>query len=125
MQIIEFISQKYRIVVSGPTTFVALLNSLQMGFKTLAIEKRTSEVWQLLGIVKSEFMKFGDILDKTNKKLLEISNTMELASRKSRTIERKLKKVESLPVQDENDFYELDSSNFISINSSLDDENVE
>ena len=121
----ETISQKYRVVISGPTTFVALLNSLQMGFKTLAIEKRSSEVWQLLGMVKSEFSKFGDILDKTNKKLLEISNTMELASKKSRTIERKLKKVESLPVQDENDFYELDSSNFISINSSLDDENVE
>lgn len=121
----ETISQKYRVVISGPTTFVALLNSLQMGFKTLAIEKRSSEVWQLLGMVKSEFSKFGDILDKTNKKLLEISNTMELASKKSRTIERKLKKVESLPVQDENDFYELDSSNFISLNSSLDDENVE
>lgn len=121
----ETISQKYRVVISGPTTFVALLNSLQMGFKTLAIEKRSSEVWQLLGMVKSEFSKFGDILDKTNKKLLEISNTMELASKKSRTIERKLKKVESLPVQDENDFYELDSSNFISINSSSDDENVE
>lgn len=121
----ETISQKYRVVISGPTTFVALLNSLQMGFKTLAIEKRSSEVWQLLGMVKSEFSKFGDILDKTNKKLLEISNTMELASRKSRTIERKLKKVESLPVQDENDFYELDSSNFISLNSSLDDEDVE
>lgn len=121
----ETISQKYRVVISGPTTFVALLNSLQMGFKTLAIEKSSSEVWQLLGMVKSEFSKFGDILDKTNKKLLEISNTMELASRKSRTIERKLKKVESLPVQDENDFYELDSSNFISINSSSDDENVE
>lgn len=121
----ETISQKYRVVISGPTTFVALLNSLQMGFKTLAIEKRSSEVWQLLGMVKSEFSKFGDILDKTNKKLLEISNTMELASKKSRTIERKLKKVESLPVQDENDFYELDSSNFISLNSSLDDENGE
>ncbi len=101
----EFISQKYRIVVSGPTTFVALLNSLQMGFRTLAIEKRTSEVWQLLGMVKSEFTKFGDILDKTNKKLLEISSTMELASKKSRTIEKKLKNVEALPVGDEKEFY--------------------
>lgn len=109
----EFISQKYRIVVSGPTTFVALLNSLQMGFKTLAIEKRTSEVWQLLGTVKSEFGKFGDILDKTNKKLLEISNTMELASRKTRTIERKLKNVEALPVSDENSFYEIDNNNYL------------
>lgn len=108
--LIEFISQKYRIVVSGPTTFVALLNSLQMGFKTLAIEKRTSEVWQLLGIVKSEFMKFGDILDKTNKKLLEISSTMELASKKSRTIERKLKNVEALPIGNENEFYGIEST---------------
>ncbi len=106
----EFISQKYRIVVSGPTTFVALLNSLQMGFKTLAIEKRTSEVWQLLGVVKSEFGKFGDILDKTNKKLIEITNTMELASKKTRTIEKKLKNVEALPISNENDFYTIDSS---------------
>ena len=105
----EVLSQKYRIVVSGPTTFVALLNSLQMGFKTLAIEKRTSEVWQLLSVVKSEFMKFGDILDKTNKKLLEISSTMEQASRKTRTIERKLKKVEALPISDENEFYNSDN----------------
>lgn len=105
----EFISQKYRIVVSGPTTFVALLNSLQMGFKTLAIEKRTSEVWQLLGIVKSEFSKFGELLDKTNKKLLEISSTMELATKKTRTIERKLKKVEALPISNEEEFYSNDS----------------
>ena len=106
----EFISQKYRIVVSGPTTFVALLNSLQMGFRTLAIEKRTSEVWQLLGMVKTEFAKFGDILDKTNKKLIEISSTMELASRKTRTIERKLKKVEALPISSQEDFYSNDST---------------
>ena len=77
-----------------------------MGFKTLAIEKRTSEVWQLLGIVKTEFSKFGDILDKTNKKLLEISNTMEQATKKTRTIERKLKNVEALPSADsDNNFY--------------------
>ena len=111
----ELISQKYRITVAGPTTFVALLNSLQMGFKTLAIEKRTSEVWQLLGMVKSEFTKFGDILDKTNKKLLEISSTMELASRKSRTIERKLRKVEALPVSNENDFYGNELTDVIQI----------
>lgn len=102
----ETLSQKYRVVVSGPTTFVALLNSLQMGFKTLAIEKRSSEVWQLLGMVKSEFSKFGDLLDKTNKKLQEISNTMDLATRKTRTIERKLKNVEQLPAS--SDFYMLD-----------------
>ena len=111
----ELIAQKYRITVAGPTTFVALLNSLQMGFKTLAIEKRTSEVWQLLGMVKSEFTKFGDILDKTNKKLLEISSTMELASRKSRTIERKLRKVEALPVSNENEFYGNELTDVIQI----------
>ncbi|MEG2348388.1 MAG: DNA recombination protein RmuC [Clostridia bacterium] len=109
----ELISQKYRIVVSGPTTFVALLNSLQMGFKTLAIEKRTSEVWQLLGMVKTEFVKFGDILEKTNKKLNEISSTMELASKKTRTIERKLKSVEALPIANQSDFYSTDATDAI------------
>lgn len=120
----EFISQKYRIVVSGPTTFVALLNSLQMGFKTLAIEKRTSEVWQLLGTVKTEFGKFGDILEKTNKKLLEISSTMDLASKKTRTIERKLKNVEALPVASETEFYNTDFTNTIyGLDEAIQDEN--
>ena len=108
--LIETLTQKYRVVVSGPNTFVALLNSLQMGFRTLAIEKRSSEVWKLLGGVKSEFEKFGDLLDKTNKKLQEISNTMEKASAKTRTIQRKLKNVESLPVTDEDYFYSLPDS---------------
>ena len=91
------LQEKYRIVISGPTTLAALLNSLQMGFKTLAIEKRASEVWSILAAVKTEFTKFGDILDKTQKKLQEAGNTIETASRKSRTIERKLRGVESLP----------------------------
>ena len=104
----ETLNQKYRVVVAGPSTFIALLNSLQMGFRTIAIEKRSSEVWELLGVVKTEFSKFGDLLDKTNKKLIEISNTMSDATRKTRTIERKLKNVEALPVSDENDFYNLD-----------------
>lgn len=107
----EVLSQKYRVVVSGPSTFIALLNSLQMGFRTLAIQKRSSEVWELLGTVKTEFSKFGDLLDKTNKKLMEISNTMSDATRKTRTIERKLKNVEALPISD-NEFYDiLDVSN--------------
>ncbi|MBR6641049.1 MAG: DNA recombination protein RmuC [Clostridia bacterium] len=103
----ETLSQKYRVVISGPSTFVALLNSLQMGFRTLAIEKRSSEVWELLGIVKTEFTKFGDLLEKTNKKLVEISNTMSDATRKTRTIEKKLKNVEALPVSDEAAFYDI------------------
>ena len=108
--LIETLSQKYRVVVSGPTTFVALLNSLQMGFRTLAIEKRSSEVWNLLGTVKSEFEKFGDLLDKTNKKLQEIGNTMAKASTKTRVIQRKLKDVVALPVSDEDEFYGLDAA---------------
>ena len=93
----EKLQSDYRVVVTGPTTLAALLNSLQMGFKTLAIEKRSSEVWQILGAVKAEFSKFGDILEKTEKKLQEASNTISLASQKSRTIERQLKGVQSLP----------------------------
>ena len=91
------LQEKYRVVISGPTTLAALLNSLQMGFKTVAIEKRSSEVWSILATVKSEFVKFGDILDKTKKKLQEAGNTIDTASQKSKTIERKLKNVESLP----------------------------
>ncbi|BAF60858.1 MAG: DNA recombination protein RmuC [Pelotomaculum sp.] len=90
--------REYRVVVTGPTTLSALLNSLQVGFRTLAIEKRSSEVWALLGAVKAEFSKFGDILEKTRKKLQEASNTIETAARKSRTIEKKLKDVQELPV---------------------------
>lgn len=106
-ELCQLLQQKYRVTITGPTTFIALLNSLQMGFRTLAIEKRSSEVWQLLGNVKSEFSKFGDLLDKTNKKLSEIANTMSTASRKTRTIERKLKNVETLPIENESTFYLL------------------
>lgn len=95
----ELLQTKYRILVAGPSTLAALLNSLQMGFRTLQIEKRSSEVWTLLGVVKGEFSKFGDILDKTHKKLQEAGNTIELASRKSRNIERKLKRVEGVDVE--------------------------
>ncbi|MGI6585665.1 MAG: DNA recombination protein RmuC [Lutisporaceae bacterium] len=96
----DYLQRQYRIVIAGPTTLVALLNSLQMGFKTLAIEKRSSEVWNLLGAVKTEFGKFGDILDKTRKKLQEASNTIEDAARKSRSIGRKLKNVQELSAED-------------------------
>lgn len=87
----------YRVVLTGPTTLAALLNSLQMGFKTLAVERRSSEVWALLGAVKTEFGRFGEMLDKTQKKLQEASNSIDTAARKSRTIERKLRQVEEIP----------------------------
>jgi DNA recombination protein RmuC len=96
----DFLQREHRITVTGPSTLSAFLNSLQMGFRTLAIEKRSSEVWALLGTVKTEFGKFGDILEKTQKKLKEASNTIENAARKSRNIERKLRKVAELPAAD-------------------------
>jgi DNA recombination protein RmuC len=96
----ETLQREYRVVVTGPTTLAALLNSLQMGFRTLAIEQRSSEVWQLLGAVKTEFGKFGDILDKTQKKLQEASNTIEDAARRGRAIERKLRGVQELPASE-------------------------
>ncbi len=97
----EKIQTENKVIITGPTTLAAILNSLQMGFRTLAIEKRSSEVWTLLGAVKSEFGKFGEILDKTQKKLQEASNTIDDASKRTRVIERKLKDVQALPNSDE------------------------
>jgi DNA recombination protein RmuC len=95
--LMELLQREYRVTVAGPNTLAAFLNSLQMGFRTLAIERRSSEVWQLLAAVKTEFARFGDILDKTQKKLQEASKTIEDASKKSKTIEQKLRNVQSLP----------------------------
>lgn len=96
----ETLQRDYRVVVTGPTTITALLNSLHMGFRTLAIQKRSSEVWKLLGVVKSEFGKFGDVLEKTQKKLQEASNTINQAATRSRVIERQLRNVEEVPATD-------------------------
>jgi len=96
----DSLQRDYRIVVTGPTTLAALLNSLQMGFRTLAIEKRSSEVWELLGAVKTQFSKFGEVLAKTKKKLQEASNTIGQAEVRTRVIERKLNKVQELPQTD-------------------------
>jgi len=95
----EELQREYKVVITGPTTLTAVLNSLQMGFRTLAIEKRSSEVWEILGAVKTEFGKFGEVLAKTQKKLQEASNEIENAGRRSRAIERKLKEVQQLPEQ--------------------------
>ena len=96
----EFLQREYNVMLTGPTTIAALLNSLQMGFRTLAIEKRASEVWNLLGAIKTEFSRFGDILVKTHKQLTAASNTIEGATRKTRTIERKLRDVQGLPAKE-------------------------
>jgi len=97
---VEKIQQDYRIVIAGPTTLSAILNSLRIGFRTLAIEKRSSEVWELLGAVKNQFSKFGDVLAQTKKKLQEASNTIDKAEVRTRVIERKLSKVQELPQTD-------------------------
>ena len=94
--LLDVLQREYRVVLTGPTTLAAILNSLQIGFRTLAIEKRSSEVWVLLGMVKKEFGLFATLLEKTQKKLQEASNTIEDAAKKTRTIERKLKNVEGL-----------------------------
>ena len=96
----DSLQRDYRIVVTGPTTLAALLNSLQMGFRTLAVEKRSSEVWELLGAVRTQFSKFGEVLAKTKKKLQEASNTIGQAEVRTRVIARKLSKVQELPQTD-------------------------
>lgn len=94
------LQQKYRIVVAGPTTLAAILSSLRMGFQTLAIEKRASEVWEVLGAVKTEFGKFGGILADVKRQLGTVSRTIEKAEVRTRAMERKLRSVEQLPEQD-------------------------
>ena len=95
--LVEALQRDHRISLVGPTTLLATLSSLQMGFRTLALEKRSAEVWQVLGAVKTEFGKFGDILAKTKKKLAEASSTIDLAEVRTRAMTRQLRVVEALP----------------------------
>ena len=97
--LLESLQRECRVAIMGPTTLGAILNSLQMGFRTLAIEQRSSEVWSVLGAVKAEFAKFGGVLEKVQKKLQEASNTVEQAATRSRVLQRKLKKVQELPAE--------------------------
>ena len=96
----EALQRDYKVVITGPTTLAALLNSLQLGFRTLAIEKRSSEVWNLLGAVRTEFSKFGIVLEKTRKKIQEAGNHIDQATTRTRVIERKLRDVQGLPQGD-------------------------
>ncbi len=96
----EVLQRNYRVSLAGPTTLAAMLNSLQMGFRTLAIEQRSAEVWAVLGAVKTEFGKFGEALAHTRKKLDEASNSIAKAETRTRQLSRKLKEVEALPVAD-------------------------
>ena len=92
----DALQREYRVNVTGPTTLAALLNSLQMGFRTLAIQQRSSEVWSVLGAVKQEFGKFGEVIDRVQKKLQEATNAMDGAATRTRAIERKLRDVQEL-----------------------------
>ena len=94
----QLLQQEYKVIVTGPTTLSAILNSLQMGFRTLAIQKRSSEVWQVLGAIKTEFGKFGVLLERTQKKLNEANSELDkLVGVRTRIIQRKLKEVQELP----------------------------
>lgn len=99
--LVETLQKDFKIVVTGPTTLGAILNSLQMGFRTLAIQKRTSEVWNVLGAVKTEFGKFGGLLEKVQKNLQNAGDQLEeVMGKRTRAIERKLRQVEALPVEE-------------------------
>ena len=107
--LVESLQKDYKIIVTGPTTLGAILNSLQMGFRTLAIQKRTSEVWGVLGAVKTEFGKFGGMLEKVQKNLQSAGDQLEeVMGKRTRAIERKLRQVEALPVEDSSKMLSLD-----------------
>ncbi|MFH1290194.1 MAG: DNA recombination protein RmuC [Nanoarchaeota archaeon] len=108
--LIEVIQRECRVVIAGPTTLWSILNSLQMGFRTLAIQKRSSEVWNLLAAVKTEWTKYGDVLDAVQNKLHQASDTIENAKRRSRAVGRKLKDVQELPVGEAATFLPIDTS---------------
>jgi DNA recombination protein RmuC len=93
----DALQRDFKVMIAGPTTLAAMLNSLQMGFRTLAIEKRSAEVWSLLGAVRTEFSKFGQVLEKTSKKLQEAGNHIDAAAVRTRSIEKKLKGVQEMP----------------------------
>ncbi len=105
--LVSQLQQDYRVVVSGPTTIAALLNSLRLGFRSLAIEQQASEVWQVLGAVKTEFGRFGDVLAKVKKQLATASNTIESTERRTRAMARTLREVEQLPGAESDELLEL------------------
>ncbi|MGY4828674.1 DNA recombination protein RmuC [Sphaerotilaceae bacterium SBD11-9] len=115
--LMEALQREYRVMLAGPTTLLATLNSLQMGFRTLALEKRSVEVWEVLGAVKTEFAKFGEVLAKTKKKLDEAANQIDAAQTRANVMNRKLKSVEALP--------ESSAQALLPLAASLEDEGTE
>ena len=110
--LMEALSRDHRITLAGPTTLLAMLSSLQMGFRTLALEKRSSEVWQVLGAVKTEFGKFGDVLAKVKSQTETVLNTLSSAEQRSRVMGKALRNVEALP--------DIDSARLIPLDKDLD-----
>ena len=110
--LIECLQRDHRITLAGPTTLLAMLNSLQMGFRTLALEKRSSEVWQVLGAVKTEFGKFGDVLAKVKSQTETVLNTLNSAEQRSRVMGKALRNIEALP--------EADAARLIPLDKGLD-----
>jgi DNA recombination protein RmuC len=109
--LVELLQREFRVIVTGPTTLGAILNSLQMGFRTLAIEKRSSEVWTVLAAVKTEFGKFGGMLEKVQKNLETAGSQLdEVIGKRTRAIERKLRQVQELPSERSVDILSLDST---------------
>ena len=104
---VEELQRKFRVIIAGPTTLAALLSSLRMGFRTLAIEKRSSEVWKILAAVKTEFGKFGDVLSRVKKQLQTASNTIDQTSVRTRAMERQLRSVEELPTAESQNLLNL------------------
>ncbi len=119
--LIDIIQREHQVTLAGPTTLAAILNSLQMGFRTLAIERRSGEVWRLLAAVKTEFGTFGDILARTKKQLESVSNTLDAAEVRTRSIERKLRGVEVLPEAEAAQLLREQPSLVIDVNPSNDE----
>ncbi len=105
MGLVEVLQREYKVNIAGPSTMAALLNSLQMGFKTLAVQKRSAEVWKILGGVKTEFDKFNDVLVMTQQRLDQANKELDkLVGVRTRQIQRQLKDVESVPLSEQNLF---------------------
>ncbi|HEV8241925.1 MAG TPA: DNA recombination protein RmuC [Thermoanaerobaculia bacterium] len=113
--LVEQLQDTYRVVVAGPTTLAALLSSLRMGFRTLAIEQRASEVWNVLGAVKTEFGKFGEVLDKVKRQLSTASRTLTETGARTRAMERKLREVEELPAKESSRVLQLGDEGYVQL----------
>ena len=116
----DTLQREFRVTLAGPTNLVAMLNSLQLGFRTLAIERRSTEVWRVLGAVKTEFGRFGELLAKTKDRLDQVGKTLDEAGRKSTTIARKLRDVEALPQEEADRLLTSEGTRIIDIDDDAD-----